>query len=123
MNKITRLRPDGAPGTGMAPMAYIDPATVSQGVAAETGHIFFTNYNGSVNAGVWECTPCTEEVRNYPYDQCCFVLEGTLVITDESGHAETFRPGDAFIIPRGFNGSWRMPERYRNFFVTVEPKG
>jgi uncharacterized cupin superfamily protein len=104
-------------------MAYIDPKTVSEGTAAEVGHIFFTNENGSVNAGVWECTPCTEEVRNYPYDQCCFVLEGTLIITDETGHAETFRPGEAFMIPRGFNGSWRMTERYRNFFVTVEPKG
>ena len=120
---ITRLRPDGAPGKGMGPLAYIDPKTVSEGTAVEIGHIFFTNENGSVNAGVWECTPCTEQIRNYPYDQCCFVLEGTLTIMDESGHAETFGPGEAFMIPRGFNGSWRMTERYRNFFVTVEPKG
>ncbi len=36
--------------------------------------------------------------------------------------AETFKPGDAFTIPRGFNGLWQMTERYKNFFVTVEPE-
>lgn len=120
--KIVRLLADGAPGKGLSPLGYIDPATVSGGTASERGHIFFSNAEGTLNAGVWECTPCTEKIRDYPYDQCCFVLEGTLVITDDGGHTETFRPGDAFMIPRGFHGSWRMTERYRNFFVTVEPK-
>lgn len=119
---IIRLLPGGAPDGGMTPLGYIDAASVSSGAATELGHIFFTNDAGTVNAGVWECTPCTEEVSNYPYDQCCFVLEGALTITDESGRVETFRPGDAFMIPRGFNGSWHMSERYKNFFVTVEPK-
>jgi len=101
---------------------YIGPDTVVEGKAEEQGHIFFTNAAGNVNAGVWECASCTERIRDYPFDQCCFVLEGSLTIIDENGHAETFKPGDAFIIPRGFNGDWRMTERYRNFFITVEPE-
>ena len=92
------------------------------GTAEEQGHIFFTNAAGNVNAGVWECTPCTERIRDYPFDQCCFVLEGSLTIIDQSGHCDTFKPGDAFIIPRGFNGDWQMTERYKNFFITVEPE-
>ena len=122
-NVITRLLPDGAPGGGMKPMGYIDPDTVADGIAFdERGHLFFTNAAGNVNAGVWQCSPCTERITDYPYDQCCFVLEGSLTITDEQGHAETFNPGDSFIIPRGFTGLWQMTERYRNFFVTVEPE-
>ena len=119
---ITRLLPDGALDGGMKPMGYISADTVADGIADERGHLFFTNGAGNVNAGVWQCTPCTERVRDYPYDQCCFVLEGSLTITDESGHAETFKPGDAFTIPRGFNGLWQMAERCKNFFVTVEPE-
>lgn len=103
-------------------MSYIGADTVIDGKADERGHLFFTNATGKVNAGVWECAPCTERIRNYPFDQCCFVLEGLLTIIDENGHAETFSPGDAFIIPRGFNGDWCMTERYKNFFVTVEPE-
>jgi hypothetical protein len=73
-----------------------------------------------MNVGVWECSPCTERMRDYPFDQCCFVLEGSVTIIDQSEHAETFGPGAAFVIPRGFSGDWQMSERYRNFFVTVE---
>ena len=120
---ITRLLPDGAPDGGMKPMGYIDPDTVADGIAFdERGHLFFTNAAGNVNVGVWQCTSCTEQIIDYPYDQVCFVLEGSLTITDESGHAETFGPGDAFTIPRGFNGLWQMTGQYKNFFVTVEPE-
>ncbi len=122
MNKrITRLLPDGAPGMDLEPMGYISPETVVDGTLDERGHMFFSNPEGTVNAGVWECTACTERIMDYPYDQCCFVLEGSLTITDADGHSETFIPGDAFMIPRGFSGNWAMTERYRNFFVTVEP--
>lgn len=120
--KITRLLPDGAPGSDLEVMNYISPETVVEGVAEERGQMFFTNETGNVNAGLWECSPCTERVRDYPYDQVCVVLEGALTIVDEDDHAETFGPGDVFIIPRGFNGDWRMTERYRNFFVTIEPQ-
>ena len=119
---ITRLLPDGAADGGMKPLGYISADTVVDGTAEEQGHIFFTNTAGNVNAGVWECTSCTERIRDYPFDQCCFVLEGSLTIIDESGHSDTFKPGDTFIIPRGFNGDWQMTERYKNFFITVEPE-
>jgi len=119
---ITRLHTKGAPDKGMQLLHYIDPATVADGPAEEVGHIFFTNVAGNVNVGVWACSPCTERVRDYPYDQCCFVLEGSLTITDEDGHPETFGPGDAFVIPRGFNGLWTMTEPYKNYFITVEPE-
>jgi hypothetical protein len=42
---------------------------------------------------------------------------------DEDGHAETFGPGDAFVIPCGFNGLWSMKETYKNFFIAVMPEG
>ena len=117
---ITRLSPRGAPGGVMAALNYIDPETVVEGEADERGHIFFSNAQGNVNVGIWECSSCTERVRDYPFDQCCFVLEGALTIIDESGHEESFGPGDAFVIPKGFNGDWKMTERYKNYFITVE---
>ena len=88
-NGITRLLPDGAVDGGMKSLNYISADTVVEGTAQEQGHIFFTNAAGNVNAGVWECTSCTERVRDYPFDQCCFVLEGSLTITDENGQSDT----------------------------------
>ncbi|TDJ56159.1 MAG: DUF861 domain-containing protein [Gemmatimonadetes bacterium] len=120
-NVITRLLPGGSPDGGMKPMGYIASDAVADGVADERGHMFFTNATGNVNVGVWQCTPCTEEARDYPFDQCCFVLEGTMTITDQSGHTGTYTPGDAFVIPRGFNGSFKMTGDFKNYFITVEP--
>ena len=99
-NAITRLLPDGSPDGGMKPMGYISDDAVADGIADERGHIFFTNAAGNVNVGVWQCTPCTEVARDYPFDQCCFVLDGTMTITDESGHTGTYTRGDSFVIPR-----------------------
>ncbi len=121
-NAITRLLPDGLPDGGMKPMGYISDDAVADGIADERGHIFFTNATGNVNVGVWQCTPCTEVARGYPFDQCCFVLDGTMTITDERGHTGTYTAGDAFVIPRGFNGSFKMTGNFKNYFITVEPE-
>ena len=43
-------------------------------------------------------------------------------IADERGHTETYTSGDAFVIPRGFNGSFKMPGNFKNNFMTVEPE-
>ena len=64
-NVITRLLPDGALDGGMKPMGYITADTVVDGKADESGHLFFINAAGNVNAGVWQCTPCTERISDY----------------------------------------------------------
>jgi len=115
---ITRLLSGGSPDGSMEPMGYIADDAVADGTADERGHMFFTN----AAVGVWQCTPCTEETRDYPYDQCGFVLEGAVTITDQYGHTETYPPGDAFVIPRGFNGFFKMTGNFKNYFITVEPE-
>lgn len=113
-NVMARLLPEGSPDGGMKPMVDI---------ADERGHICFANATGNVNVGVWQCTPCTEVTRDNPFDQCCFVLDGMTTITDKCSHTETYAPDDAFVIPRGFNGSFRMTGNFKNCFITVEPEG
>ncbi len=61
-------------------------------------------------------------LTDYPLDQCCFVLDGTMTITDERGHTETCTSGEAFVIARGFNGPFRMTGNFKNHFTTVEPE-
>ena len=45
-----------------------------------------------------------------------------MTITDESGHTETYTAGDAYVIPRGFKGHFKMTGDYKNYFITVEPE-
>lgn len=112
-----RLDPDGAPGAGMAPTAYVDPATVLEGKAVEKGHTFFASKDGRFLVGVWECSPCRERIDSYPFNEFCQVLKGAVTVTDAAGRSETYRAGDSFFMPKGFRGIWHMTETFRKYFV------
>ena len=45
-----------------------------------------------------------------------------MVLTDASGHAETFKPGDSFVVPKGMKCTWHMPETTRKYYVILDAK-
>ena len=113
----TKLDPNGAPGAGMVPTAYVDPATVLEGKASEKGHTFFASKDEKFVVGVWECSPCKEWIDSYPFNEFCQVLKGAVTVTDADGKSETYRAGDSFFMRKGFKGIWHMTETFRKFFV------
>ena len=119
--KVVRLRRDGDPHTGMEPSSLVDPADFIVADPRETVHTPFTNSQGNVTAGVWECSPCKEEIQRYGVDELCAVLSGSVTITNADGHAETFGPGDSFVMPQDFKGTWHITETLRKFWMIVEP--
>ena len=118
--KPIRLRPDGDAETGLQPCAFVDPATVKGEPPMEVGHVFFTNAEGNLTAGVWEATPYREVSDGYPVDELMVILAGSVTITDDDGHAETFCAGDAFVLPKGFKGTWENREPVRKYFMILE---
>lgn len=117
INGAMKLDPNGAPGTGMEPTAYVDPATVIEGKASEKGHTFFASKDGKFLVGVWECSACKERIDSYPFNEFCQVLKGAVTVTDASGRSETYRTGDSFFMAKGFKGIWHMTETFRKYFV------
>ena len=118
-----RLLPQGEPESGMGPMNAVDRANLLEGDPTEQGHNFFTSTRGNVMAGVWECTPCKERIDGYPVDEMMTVLAGSVTVTDADGNAQTFGPGDTFVIGKGFRGTWHITETLRKFYMIVEPEG
>jgi len=118
--KIIKLRPDGDPETGLRPCRFVDPANVVGAAPTETGHLFFTNATGNLTAGVWEATAYKEEIDGYPVDELMIVLEGSVTVTDAEGISETFSAGDAFIMPKGFRGTWENTETMRKYYMILE---
>ena len=116
-----RLLHDGDPETGLGPSHLVDPATFTTENGSETVHKAFTNAQGNVTAGVWECTPCKEEIPRYGVDEICTVLSGSVTVTPEGGEAQTFGPGDSFVMPQDFKGTWHITETLRKFWMIVEP--
>lgn len=68
--------------------------------------------------GFWESGPGAMTTDSYPIDEYCLIMMGTLVLTDADGTSRTFNPGDSFIIPKGWAGTWDMKSHFKKQFVT-----
>ncbi len=119
---VIRLNANGPQETGLVFRGHLENENVIAGNPTEIGHNYFTDSSGQLTAGVWECTPCTSKIDSYPVDEFCIILSGTVVLTDDTGHSETFRPGDGFVIPKGLKCIWHMPEATRKYYVIFDAK-
>jgi uncharacterized cupin superfamily protein len=120
--KVTRLLKDGDPKTGMEPSDLIGKEDFTTGDTHEVVHVPFTNTEGNVTAGVWECAPCKQQIDRYNVDELCTILSGSVTLTDADGHSETFTTGDSFVVPKEFSGTWHVTETLRKFWMIYEPK-
>lgn len=50
-------------------------------------------------------------------DEFVVVTKGVLILTDNDGNSVTYKKGDMFMLPKGFTGTWEMPEEYRELIV------
>lgn len=67
---------------------------------------------------VWESGPA-KLLLDTPtaLDEFVVVTKGILILTDNAGNSVTYNKGDMFMLPKGFTGTWEMPEEYRELIV------
>jgi uncharacterized cupin superfamily protein len=67
---------------------------------------------------VWEGGPA-KLIFDEPttYDEFVVVLKGDLILSYNNGNKATYKPGDMFMLPKGFEGSWEMTSEYRELIV------
>lgn len=72
---------------------------------------------------LWESGPGALVVGGdgYPHDEYCLVLQGQVEITNEGGRTVKFGPGDTFVIPKGWRGTWDMKTRFRKQSIDLAP--
>lgn len=68
--------------------------------------------------GVWESAPGAWRV-DYTEEELCVIVAGRCRLVAEDGTAENFGPGDAFVIPRGFKGTWETLEQVRKVYAIL----
>jgi uncharacterized cupin superfamily protein len=81
---------------------------------------YFTDSTQTFFAGRWSGTRGKWRVR-YTENELCVITAGRVVITSEAGVAGTFGPGDAFVIPAGFVGTWEVLEDCEKVYAIFEP--
>jgi uncharacterized cupin superfamily protein len=79
----------------------------------------FTDSGGHFFCGLWSSTPGSWRV-SYTENEFCHLLRGRVSITDGDGHSEEFGPGDSFVIPAGFVGTWRVIEAAQKLYAIYE---
>ncbi len=119
---IYRIESSAPGGAGLSAAEPIEPESIIEGTPTPSDYNYFTNDTEQLHVGVWECTPGTLRLDSHPVDEYCFIISGSVVITDENRHAETFKAGECFVIPKGFKGTWHMPETVRKYYVIFEPQ-
>lgn len=112
MQTVTKL---GAT-TGVAPdTADMDGWVKIAGNPSMKTWALHTSSDGSMLAGVWECTVGSYHATYSAYE-FVYLLEGRITITPDGGKPVTVKAGDAFVIEADFKGTWKIEENVRKYF-------
>ena len=95
----------------------INPADILDDDWNETEWRCFTDETGQLFGGVWDGDPGKLKVNPYPYDEICVILEGEVALTDTEGQRRSFKAGDAFFVPKSFQGVWETVIYSRKIFI------
>jgi len=97
-----------------------EAALAVEGNPVATLQVTYAAPDHSVSAGIWECEPGLLRLPGYPETEYCRMLSGDLVITNKAGEQQVFKPGDAFVVPKGFIGTWNMRTKVKKEWVSVK---
>ncbi|THF67392.1 DUF861 domain-containing protein [Pseudothauera nasutitermitis] len=94
----------------------------------ERGNPLRTTWNhferDGMSAGTWSCEPGAWRIAFVEgTDEFFHVLAGRLRITDAAGEAREFGPGEACVIPSGFQGLFEVLEPVTKHYVFVRRPG
>ena len=108
--QFLRVNRSGPHGSGLPATRHDASDSIVEGAANPTAYTAYADPSGVFTVGVWACDAGTLAINDLAIDEACYLLKGEVIITDAEGNSERFVAGDAFLLKRGFVGTWRMPE-------------
>ena len=92
---------------------------IASGSRAQSGHAWFEDKALGLSAGIWEAEANISHWMNYPVTEFMLVLEGEVVIVEETRETR-IGSGESFIIPKGLRCCWTQTDRVKKFFVILD---
>jgi uncharacterized cupin superfamily protein len=109
--KILRFEPNGPPGQGL----------VGNDRDKSRVHYYYkSKADERVAAGVWSSPDFSGRMRKVTNTEFIYILEGSVTFEDKSGREETFRAGDAVVIPRGTEFVWKRTQNEKEYWVIFD---
>jgi len=85
-------------------------------------HLAKTWFSGKeLTAQVHEVSDGMLQYSHFPKDEYSCVLKGSAILTSSNGDRNVFEPGDVFVVPKGWSGTWEMTGGFRGVFLTRTP--
>ena len=78
----------------------------------------FTSADGRLQVGLARYSTVTLQLTDWYAHEFMYFLEGQVEITDEDGSSKIYGPGDAIVMPKGFNGTWRQLSTIKKIHVS-----
>jgi len=82
---------------------------------------YFTDTTQQFFAGRWSSTKGKWRVR-YSENELCVITAGKVILVSDVGTRNAFGPGDAFVVPAGFVGSWEVLEDCTKIYAIFESR-
>ncbi len=116
-----RMDPDSMAGLNLTPIP--NDGFVDILVEGELEFEIASLFDGEeLRVVVVESTPAKTDHRNRPleYDEFVLVLNGKIVLTEPNGTVHEFTPGQAFVVPKGYRGTWEQHGDYRELAIIAQ---
>lgn len=107
------------PDSGDYEEYFLAPDKLLQGNPQQSLWLKYKDPTGQFFVGTWSSEVGKWKIQ-YTEEEYCELLEGSSVITDDAGNSMTVRPGDCFVVPRGFVGTWEVITPTKKNFVVYE---
>lgn len=102
------------------PLAPYGPGVGADvGEPQTAGRILHTSADGTIEVGIWECTPGGWSIEDRPNTETVMILSGRATITDIDGTRHALAPGSSLTLPLGWSGRWDIEETIRKVYVTI----
>ena len=102
-------------------LGSFEPYEPEAGNLVAKGHDYFYSNDDKFGLGVWESKPGQMTYEDLQYDELMYVLEGSMIMTDSSGHSTSYGAGEGLVLPRGWSGTLAVPEGgVRKIWVSYE---
>jgi uncharacterized protein len=82
---------------------------------------FFADGSQQFFAGRWSATRGKWRIR-YTENELCVMISGSVVLESANGERCAFGPGDAFVVPAGFVGTWEVIEDCSKIYAIFESR-
>jgi uncharacterized cupin superfamily protein len=109
-------------GTGNVNLnpAPINPAWILEGTPVARNQVLSSSTDGNATTFIWDCTAGRFN-WHYSVDETVYVIEGSVIVKDQSGVSRRVSAGETIFFPAGTVVEWKVEKYIRKVAFCLVP--